>query len=360
MRTYSVLGSLGNIPELAAKHNISVALGIQLSKDANRKRGGDAHRHRAGARASQRRARHRRQRGAAARRPHVEELRQHLDRARKAIRQPVGYADTWATWLKHPEIAQHVDFIAVHLFPYWEGVDVEAAVDFCFRELKAVQDAYPKKPVIIGEIGWPSEGRIRAGAVASVSNEALFLRQFLARAEKEGERYYIMEAFDQPWKARDEGAVGAYWGIYDVDRQPKFEFTAPIVRIPEWHMLAAISVTLALLMLGVFYMHSGSLRTRGRTLLAIVVYAAATITVWVIYDYTQQYLTPTVGVRRLAADARHAGRGRGAVRRGARMGRGALGRRPRAAARCRRSGGRASRSQGVGARALLQRAAATW
>jgi hypothetical protein len=46
-------------------------------------------------------------------------------------------------------------------------------------------------------------------------------------------------------------------------------------------------------MLGVFYMHSGSLRTVGRTLLAIVVYAAATITVWVIYDYTQQYLTPT-------------------------------------------------------------------
>jgi len=72
-----------------------------------------------------------------------------------------------------------------------------------------VQAAYPKKPVIIGEIGWPSEGRIRAGAVASVSNEALFLRRFLARAEKEGERYYIMEAFDQPWKARDEGAVGA-------------------------------------------------------------------------------------------------------------------------------------------------------
>jgi hypothetical protein len=130
--------------------------------------------------------------------------------------------------------------------------------------------------VIIGEIGWPSEGRIRAGAVASVSNEALFLRRFLARAEKEGERYYVMEAFDQPWKARDEGAVGSYWGIYDVDRHPKFEFTAPIVRIPEWHMLAAISVALALLMLGVFYMHSGSLRTRGRTLLAIVVYAAAT------------------------------------------------------------------------------------
>jgi len=296
VRTYSVLGTLGRIPELAAKHNVSVALGVQLSKNKAENeqeiRTGIAlaHEYRNVVRVMV--GNEVLLRGDLT----VEELSADLDRARAAVRQPVGYADTWATWLKNPEIARHVDFIAVHLFPYWEGVDVESAVDFCFRELKAVQAAYPKKPVIIGEIGWPSEGRIRGGAVASVSNEALFLRQFLARAEKEGERYYIMEAFDQPWKARDEGAVGAYWGIYDVDRQPKFEFVAPIVRIPGWHMLAAISVTLALLMLGVFYMHSGSLRTVGRTLIAIVVYAAATITVWVIYDYTQQYLTPTTVV----------------------------------------------------------------
>jgi exo-beta-1,3-glucanase (GH17 family)/cellulose synthase/poly-beta-1,6-N-acetylglucosamine synthase-like glycosyltransferase len=293
VRTYSVLGSLGKIPELAAKHNISVALGIQLGKDESENeqeiRTGIAlaHEHRNIVRVMV--GNEDLLRGDVT----VEQLAGYLDRTRKSVRQPVGYADTWATWLKNPAIAKHVDFIAVHLFPYWEGVDVESAVDFCFRELKAVQDAYPKKPVIIGEIGWPSEGRIRAGAVASVSNEALFLRQFLARAEKEGERYYVMEAFDQPWKARDEGAVGAYWGIYDVNRQPKFEFTEPIVRIPEWHLLATISVTLAVIMLGVFYMHSDSLRTRGRTLLAVVVYASVTITVWVIYDYMQQYLTPT-------------------------------------------------------------------
>jgi exo-beta-1,3-glucanase (GH17 family)/cellulose synthase/poly-beta-1,6-N-acetylglucosamine synthase-like glycosyltransferase len=293
VRTYSVLGSLGKIPELAAKHNISVALGIYLGDvEANNEeelRTGIelAHDHRNIVRVIV--GNENLLRGDLS----EDELARDLDRARRSIRQPVGYADTWATWLKHPAIASHVDFIAVHLFPYWEGIDVESAVDFCFRELKAVQDAYPQKPVIIGEIGWPSEGRIRAGAVASVSNEALFLRQFLARAEKEGERYYIMEAFDQPWKARDEGAVGAYWGIYDVDREPKFEFTQPIVRIPEWHLLAAISVALGVMLLGVFYLHSSSLSTRGRTLLAIVVYAAATITVWVIYDYSQQYMTPT-------------------------------------------------------------------
>ncbi len=294
IRTYSTLGSLGRIPELAAKYNISVALGVQLSRNQSENeqemRNGIAlareHRNVVAGTG--------RQRGAVARRP--------VGRGTGAPAGPRPRGDPPAGRLRRHlgDLAQesrqssaHVDFIAVHLFPYWEGVDVEQAVDFCFRELKAVQDAYPKKPVIIGEIGWPSEGRIRAAAVASVSNEALFLRSFLARAEQQGQRYYIMEAFDQPWKARDEGAVGSYWGIYDVNRRPKFEFTAPIVRIPEWHMLAAISVALALLMLGVFYIHSGSLHTLGRTLLATVVYGSATVTVWVVYDYTQQYLTPT-------------------------------------------------------------------
>src|ERR1700722_12420079 len=33
VRTYHVLGTMGKVPELAAKYNISVALGVQLMKD---------------------------------------------------------------------------------------------------------------------------------------------------------------------------------------------------------------------------------------------------------------------------------------------------------------------------------------
>jgi cellulose synthase/poly-beta-1,6-N-acetylglucosamine synthase-like glycosyltransferase len=77
-----------------------------------------------------------------------------------------------------------------------------------------------------------------------------------------------------------------------VDRVPKFEFTAGIVRVPEWHMLAAISVTVAFVVLFFFYLNNVTpLRNRGRSFLALVVYAAATTTVWVFYDFTQQYMT---------------------------------------------------------------------
>src|SRR4029077_1731134 len=74
-------------------------------------------------------------------------------------------------------------------------------------------------------------------------------------------------------------------------RQPKFEFTAPIVRVPEWHVLAAISVAGSLLLLGVLYLNSDALRQRGRSFLALVVFAAGTLAVWMIYDFTQQYMT---------------------------------------------------------------------
>jgi len=293
VRTYSVEKTLAHIPELAEKHDMNVALGAWLDshRDLNEQQlqtaidlasvhqnvvrvivgnevlfRGDLS---------------------------LGELEKYLDRAREAIGQPVGTAETWHTWLAYPELAAHVDFIGVHLLPYWEGVDVEHAVDYSLAQLKRLQQAYPHKPIVIAEIGWPSRGRTRESAVASDANEALFLRRFLYRARKEQITYYVMEAFDQPWKAYLEGAVGSYWGVYDVNRRPKFAFTAPIVRIPEWHILAAVSIGVSLLMLGLLYLNSAALRNRGRSFLAVVVYAAATIAVWVIYDFTQQYMTVT-------------------------------------------------------------------
>jgi len=293
VRTYGTAGTLGDIPKLASAYGLSVSLGSWLDKN------------KVSNEAEINQVIHLANTNNNVVRVFVgneallrgdltpEELIAYIDRVRAKVKQRVGTAETWNTWLQNPELAKHVDFIAIHLLPYWEGLDVDSAVQFCIQSLRLVEARYPGKPVIIGEVGWPSEGRTLGSAVASSANEALFLRRFLARADKEKIHYYVMEAFDQLWKADNEGGVGAYWGIYDVQRQPKFEFVQPIVRIPEWHVLAGISVTIALLMLGLFYVHSGSLGTRGRTLIALVVYATATAAVWVIYTYTRQYVTPT-------------------------------------------------------------------
>jgi exo-beta-1,3-glucanase (GH17 family)/cellulose synthase/poly-beta-1,6-N-acetylglucosamine synthase-like glycosyltransferase len=291
VRTYSSLKTLNLVPAIAAKHQIKVAVGAWVDRDLRTNELeiqaaidlANAHdnviRVIIGNEAVLR--------GDLT----VANLARELDRARAAVAQPVSTAEPWHVWLSNPELAEHVDFITVHLLPYWEGVHVEQAIDYLALRMEQLEDRFPDKRIVIGEVGWPSDGRTRGSAVASTSNEALFLRRFLKRARDKGYVYYIMEAFDQPWKAQYEGAVGAYWGVYDVDRRPKFEFIAPIVRIPEWQMLAGVSVVIAGLVLGLFYVHSRALGTRGRSLLALVTYAAATAAVWVIYDYSQKYLT---------------------------------------------------------------------
>jgi exo-beta-1,3-glucanase (GH17 family)/cellulose synthase/poly-beta-1,6-N-acetylglucosamine synthase-like glycosyltransferase len=291
VRTYSVGSTLADVPELAEKHGMNVALGVWLDshRDKNEEQLktaidlANAHQNVVRVLVGNEVL----LRGDLS----FEELARYLDRAREAIEQPVGTAETWNTWLTHPELAQHVEFIGVHLLPYWEGVPVDQAVDYSMAQFRRLQKTFPHKPIVIAEIGWPSRGRTHESAVATDANEALFLRRFLHRAQKEHLAYYLMEAFDQPWKAYMEGAVGSYWGVYDVNRRPKFEFTAPIVRIPEWHILAAVSIAVSLVVLGLLYLNSRTLRNRGRSFLAVVVYAAATLAVWVIYDFTQQYMT---------------------------------------------------------------------
>ncbi|MDO9522088.1 MAG: glycosyltransferase [Pseudohongiella sp.] len=223
----------------------------------------------------------------------ADELAIYLERVRSAVQQPVSTAEPWHVWLSHPELVEHVDYITVHMLPYWEGIHVDVAVDYIVDRMVQVQEAFPEMDILIGEVGWPSGGRTREAAVASTANEALFLRRFLHRAQQESYPYFLMEAFDQPWKAQSEGGVGAYWGVYDVKRRPKFSFAEPIVRLPNWHFLAAISIVTSIIMLGLFAMNSKTLRAKGYGLLALVASGTATALVWIIYDYSQQYLTIT-------------------------------------------------------------------
>ena len=63
----------------------------------------------------------------------VEQMIAHLQRVRQSVWAPISTAEPWHIWLKHPELVAEVDFIAVHVLPYWEGVDVEYAVDHVLR-----------------------------------------------------------------------------------------------------------------------------------------------------------------------------------------------------------------------------------
>ncbi|UGB38310.1 glycoside hydrolase family 17 [Frateuria soli] len=149
---------------------------------------------------------------------------------------PVTYADVWEFWLRYPQMAQAVDYLTIHILPYWEDEPVppEHAVRHVAQVYAQMQRAFPGKRVMIGETGWPSAGRPRRAARATLVNEARYLREFLGYAAKVHMPYNVIEAFDQPWKRTQEGTVGGYWGIFDVDARPKFPMTGPVVEEPRW------------------------------------------------------------------------------------------------------------------------------
>lgn len=177
-----------------------------------------------------------------------------IERVKRSIGQPVTYADVWEFWLKHPEVAPAVDFLTIHLLPYWE--DEPAGIDQALARVAQVRhlfgSRFAPKDILIGETGWPSEGRQRETALPSRVNQARFIRGFVALAEQQGWRYNLIEAFDQPWKRESEGAVGGYWGLFDADRREKSVLAGPVSNLPDWPFWLGASwlILTAMLVLG--------------------------------------------------------------------------------------------------------------
>ncbi|MDP1522042.1 MAG: beta (1-6) glucan synthase [Methylotenera sp.] len=156
-------------------------------------------------------------------------MKAYLTKAKQATHVPVTYADVWEFWRKHPALEDSVDFVTVHILPYWEDnpQPIEHALDHASNVMNLLKDTF-KKPILIGETGWPSVGRQRQGSQPGVINQAIYMRGFLQLAHDKNWNYNLIEAIDQPWKRKLEGTVGGYWGIYNTNLTPKFLFNGDV------------------------------------------------------------------------------------------------------------------------------------
>ncbi|MFZ5724572.1 MAG: glycosyltransferase family 2 protein [Pseudomonadota bacterium] len=291
IRTYSVAGVLGDIPEIAAGVGMQVTVGAWLSGDYVQNAleidrlirivnaSPNVDRVIVGNEVLLRRE------------LSVEKLVEYVRYVRARVRVPVSTAEPWHLWNQHPALARESDFIAAHFLPYWQGERLDTANEYIFGIHLAMTKAFPDKPLLLAEVGWPSRGREVGDAEATVSDEARFLRNFLPRAEKKNLDYFIMEAFDQPWKSVNEGSVGAYWGVWDVYRQQKFPLHGPIVEIPDWRWLVSLSIAFAILTFLVLLSDAQMLRKRALSFLAVVAFASTTTLVWMANAYFDQYVT---------------------------------------------------------------------
>jgi exo-beta-1,3-glucanase (GH17 family) len=177
----------------------------------------------------------------------AEDIAAVLREVKAATGMPVTYADVWEFWLRNRELAAAVDFITIHILPYWE--DFPIAADIAAAHVDDIRSrvaaTFPGKEILIGEVGWPSAGRMREGALPSRSNQAHVLEEVMARARAKNYRVNLIEAFDQPWKRYLEGTVGGYWGLFGSDlREPKFAWGEPVSDHPWWIWQLAVGLTL--------------------------------------------------------------------------------------------------------------------
>jgi exo-beta-1,3-glucanase (GH17 family)/glycosyltransferase involved in cell wall biosynthesis len=211
-----------------------------------------------------------------------EQVMSYLDRVRAAVKQPVSVAEPFHVWIQNPELANHVDFITVHLFPYWNGIPARDGVVDAVESYKALVSRFPGKHVVIGEIGWPSNGDRFKRAYPSVSNEAIFLRSFFNKAKANGiDDYYVLEAIDQPWKENlGEGRTGAYWGMFNADRQLKFPFTGPVTEDVKWPWKALAASAIAFIPMLWFGIAFRRFKLAGLLFMMALIQLACGLIVW--------------------------------------------------------------------------------
>ena len=291
IRTYTVEGGMADIPRLARDYPLQVTLGAYLNPKIA---GDDLEVSRLIATANDN--------------PNVDrvmvgnevllrgdlttaQLIGYINQVKAGVHVPVSTAEPWHVWLKHPELAASVDYITIHLLPYWEKLPVDQALTYVMDRLDQVQKAFPGKHILIGEVGWPSNGVAVGAAHASRVNQAIFMRRFFNAARDRGLDYFVMEAFDQPWKTSFEGRVAGYWGMYDLDRHAKWKMTGDVQETPDWATWAGISTAVAALMAGLLLSRRPDIRFGGKLLVASLAQTFGAVFALVLLAMSEKYLS---------------------------------------------------------------------
>ena len=152
-----------------------------------------------------------------------DELLDYIERARQGVSGvPVGYVDAYFEFEVHPRITAACDVILANCYPFWEGCPADHALLYMKEMYRRAQRAANGKRVIISETGWPNIGTPTDGAVPSFENAIKYFIDTFQWAEQDGVEIFYFSSFDETWKVDAEGDVGAYWGLWDKDGNPKY------------------------------------------------------------------------------------------------------------------------------------------
>ena len=153
----------------------------------------------------------------------VETVIEYVKQVKAAIEQPVTVADNYQWWATEgAALARELDFIGLHVYPVWEGKDIDEGMSYTIANVEEVKAALPNAKIVITEAGWASEAS-EFGERAGEEKQKRYTEEMLAWAAVMNITTFIFEAFDENWKGNPDNPLGAekHWGMFTADRKAK-------------------------------------------------------------------------------------------------------------------------------------------
>ena len=74
------------------------------------------------------------------------QLIREIRNVKRNVKVPVSTAEPWHVWLNYPELAREVDYLAVHILPYWDEKSSETPLEYLkSRDRPSSREAYPEQ-----------------------------------------------------------------------------------------------------------------------------------------------------------------------------------------------------------------------
>lgn len=94
---------------------------------------------------------------------------------------------------------------------------------------------YPDMKIIVGEVGWPTDGDKSANTENARRFNQGFVRHALTGngtpARKGVIDFYLFSLIDENAKSIDPGSFERHWGIFEFDGKPKYELEKPLTAV---------------------------------------------------------------------------------------------------------------------------------
>jgi GPH family glycoside/pentoside/hexuronide:cation symporter len=133
----------------------------------------------------------------------------------------VSYVDTYYQLHQSPKVIDACDVVLANCYPFWEGYDADHSSVYLTKMYEVIKEVAGNKKVIIAETGWPTYGKSVDQAEPSIENMMKYFIRLKKWSEQEAVEVFYFSSFDESWKARHEGDVGARWGLWNKNEQLK-------------------------------------------------------------------------------------------------------------------------------------------